>query len=303
MRRRAFLGAAATAAAAWRAVGANNRVRLARFGCCPHLDRVLRDAPGVELAAASEESEPFRAILDRSDIDAVVVAVPERLRAYVTILACEAGKDVYVMSPISQDIRQGRGMVEAARRCRRVVQAELPHRVVPHYRDAHRVVEAGRIGEIRFAAVWGPGGATANCIDLVHQITGRDTPRTIGATCQYDGFLLSIEHGTAPGAAFYGDTGTLFCDPCGYRVFRAPSQGGKPVAHFPGFTANPAQLLVADFLDAVRTRRRPAADIEAAHRANRVALLARMSNHSGCMLRWDGGKEEIVRDPEPLPPA
>ena len=56
----------------------------------------------------------FRAILDRKDIDAVVIATPDHWHAIQTIAACKAGKDVYVEKPLSMTIVEGRAMVEAA---------------------------------------------------------------------------------------------------------------------------------------------------------------------------------------------
>ena len=58
----------------------------------------------------------FRAVLDRKDIDAVVIATPDHWHAIQMIAACKAGKDVYVEKPLSMTIVEGRAMVEAARR-------------------------------------------------------------------------------------------------------------------------------------------------------------------------------------------
>ena len=64
----------------------------------------------------------FRAILDRKDIDAVVIATPDHWHAIQMIAACKAGKDVYVEKPLSATITEGRAMVDAARKYERIVQ-------------------------------------------------------------------------------------------------------------------------------------------------------------------------------------
>ena len=61
----------------------------------------------------------FRAILDRKDIDAVVIATPDHWHAIQMIAACKAGKDVYVEKPLSATIVEGRAMVDAARKYER----------------------------------------------------------------------------------------------------------------------------------------------------------------------------------------
>src|SRR5258708_9425772 len=64
----------------------------------------------------------FRQLLDRKDIDAVVVGSPDHWHALHTIMACQAGKDVYVEKPLSLVIEEGRAMVNAARKYNGVVQ-------------------------------------------------------------------------------------------------------------------------------------------------------------------------------------
>jgi predicted dehydrogenase len=70
----------------------------------------------------------FRRVLDNRDVDAVTIAAPDHWHALMTILACQAGKDVYVEKPISHNIVEGRRMIEAARRNNRVVQAGTQRR-------------------------------------------------------------------------------------------------------------------------------------------------------------------------------
>src|SRR6516162_10736374 len=145
--RRMLLGggaaAALSAAAYGRVVGANDRVRLGFIGfglsCKRHvLD--FRDQPDADLVAIAEVHRgrrdecaalmggstraysDFRALLDNRDVDAVVVSTPDHWHALMTMMACAAGKDVYVEKPLSLFVREGRWMVRAADRHRRVVQ-------------------------------------------------------------------------------------------------------------------------------------------------------------------------------------
>jgi predicted dehydrogenase len=96
----------------------------------------------------------FRRLLERSDIDAVVVATPDHWHALVTLMACEAGKDVYVEKPLSLSIGEGRVMVDVARRTNRVVQMGTQQRSAPHFADAVDYVRSGKLGKIRLVKTW-----------------------------------------------------------------------------------------------------------------------------------------------------
>jgi predicted dehydrogenase len=119
----------------------------------------LRDAVG-DLRRAGRPTEnaqtvgDFRRVLDRRDIDAVIVATPDHWHAYVLIAACAAGKDVYCEKPLSHNIVEGRAMVEAARRHRRVVQIGTQQRSGRHFQEAVRFIQAGRLGEVFLCRTW-----------------------------------------------------------------------------------------------------------------------------------------------------
>ncbi len=102
----------------------------------------------------SELYGDYRRVLERKGVDAVVVATPDHWHALITVDACDAGKDVYVEKPISHNIREGRLMVEAARRNRRVVQVGIQQRSGSHFQRAVQAVREGRIGEVHFAQCW-----------------------------------------------------------------------------------------------------------------------------------------------------
>ena len=177
--RRGFLkGMASTSlmsAAAYRNVlGANERVRVGFIGVGLIGKRHLLDflaQPDVEVAAISEVYEPrlaegvataggkaaayrdFRRMLERQDIDAVVVSTPDHWHALMTILACAAGKDVYVEKPLTHVVREGRWMVRAARHYRRVVQVGTQQRSGEHYQKCVGLIRDGHLGEVRNARI------------------------------------------------------------------------------------------------------------------------------------------------------
>jgi predicted dehydrogenase len=96
----------------------------------------------------------FRKILDDKEIDALFIAAPNHWHAPATILACAAGKHVYVEKPGSHNAREGELMVEAARKHKRVVQMGNQRRSFPGIIEAIEKLRSGAIGEVRFARTW-----------------------------------------------------------------------------------------------------------------------------------------------------
>lgn len=105
-------------------------------------------------AAAALVGEPvarftdFRRLLERKEVDAVVVATPDHWHALMTMLACAAGKDVYVEKPLTLFVQEGRWMTKVAQRYRRVVQVGTQQRSGPHYQRARDLIRQGRLGKI-----------------------------------------------------------------------------------------------------------------------------------------------------------
>ena len=150
-------------------IGANDRIRLAFIGVAnrggqlisaflKHDDMeiaALCDVQGstLEKVKARLDGKPdttkdFRRILERDDIDAVIIATPDHWHAIQTIDACDAGKDVYVEKPLSITIHEGRRMVEAARRNRRVVTVGLHRRSSKCYAQVGELVRSGGLGHV-----------------------------------------------------------------------------------------------------------------------------------------------------------
>jgi len=96
----------------------------------------------------------FRELLDRSDVDAVAIVVPDHWHALIAIAAMQAGKDVYCEKPLALTIYEGREMVKAARKCQRVFQTGAQFRSSPAVRRACELVRNGRLGEIRRVYSW-----------------------------------------------------------------------------------------------------------------------------------------------------
>ncbi len=176
------LGAAALAPAAKsyaRTVGANDRIGIGMIGlgrmARGHLENLLAE-PGAEVRALCDVYEPnlgwaaakapeaktcrdFREVLGREDIDAVVIATPDHWHALPTVMACDAGKDVYVEKPSSVAVTEGRKMVEAARRNQRIVQVGTQQRSAPHFKYAVQLVRNGMLGDVTFVRTWNYGNA------------------------------------------------------------------------------------------------------------------------------------------------
>lgn len=96
----------------------------------------------------------FREILEDKAVDGLVIAAPDHWHALATIHACQAGKHVYVEKPISHNLVEGRRMVEAARKNRRVVQVGTQRRSSSTLAEMVDYVRAGKIGKVSFCRTW-----------------------------------------------------------------------------------------------------------------------------------------------------
>ncbi|MGV3608581.1 MAG: Gfo/Idh/MocA family protein [Planctomycetaceae bacterium] len=95
----------------------------------------------------------YRKILDRKDVDAVVISTPDHWHAPITIAACQAGKDVYCEKPLTLSIAEGRLMVNAAREHKRMVQTGSQQRSGKEFRQACELVRNGAIGKVHTVLV------------------------------------------------------------------------------------------------------------------------------------------------------
>jgi len=440
MERRDFLNCCAAASAGWasstfeparasaRAAGASDRIRIGWIGCGGRGTFVARrfqestDAqivavcdvyrPNAEKAQAWLGSEPsvygdFRRVLDRQDVDAVLIATPDHWHAIPTVLACQAGKDVYVEKPLGHNVAEGRAMVEAARRHERIVQTGTQQRSAAHFHRIREIIQSGQLGAVKFVRIWNYSNLTPRGIacapdgpppagldwdfylgpapqvpfnpkrflhtfryfwdyaggvptdwgthrfDVLHLIMGESVPRTasasggrfvlrdggevpdvLQATFEYTNFVLSYEctllnafgaGGRTPGRAyylangpddrphgmaFYGTQGTLLADRLGFEIMPELNRGRKATAadrgsreHFridreEASSPDSTRLHVENFLECVRSRKRPVADVELGQQATNVAHLANIAYQTGRKLRWDGQRERFIDDAE-----
>src|SRR3989441_5865649 len=115
----------------------------------PNLDRALELTDGK-----AKGYKGFRAILDHKDIQAVIIATPDHWHAIPMIMACEAGKDVYVEKPLSHTLAEGRKMVQAAAKHNPVVEVRTQPRSGEHFSKAVEVGHSGKIGKVTLAETW-----------------------------------------------------------------------------------------------------------------------------------------------------
>ena len=407
MSRRAFLAGAAGAAAgglvsrtaraaqAARRVPPSEKVRVAVIGTggmgSRHIEALISN-PNCDLVALCDAAkgrympvldnveklcghrpdgyQDFRQVLDRQDIDAVFVVTPDHWHPLLTILACQAGKDVYVEKPVCPTVREGRAMVEAARRYGRVVQVGTQQRSMPVFQKAIGIVQSGRLGTITHAGAWvgvnewqtgdtpaeppkgfdwdmwlGPapyvpwspermswmgwhdyarGGQLTNwgvhLMDIVQWgirqdrplsvqalggsylgNAGQDNYNTIEAILEYPGCTVTWEQrhsntnaNKGYGITFSGTQGRLFVDrgsfvvePEGDGIQEWVGEPEKSWAYPPHHD---------NFFECIKTRQRPAADIEQAFRTTTAVLLAGISLKVGKKLHWDGETETFLND-------
>ena len=98
--------------------------------------------------------DDFRKLLENKDIDAVINATPDHWHAYITISACQAGKDVYTEKPLANSIEECNLMIKAQKRYNSVIQVGQWQRSDPHWKAAVDYLHAGNIGRIRSVRAW-----------------------------------------------------------------------------------------------------------------------------------------------------
>ena len=318
-------------------------------------------------------SDMRRALEDKS-VDAVVIATPDHWHAPATILACDAGKDVYVEKPASHNIREGRLMIDAAGRNGRIVQLGTQARSRPSTIEAIEFVRSGKLGVVKMAKAWNvqmrenigrkPDGPVPPGVDYdtwlgpapwipfnpnrfhyrwhwhwhfgtgdigndgVHQldiarwalgasyptrISGmggklyfdddQQTPDTMNITFDYGDKALQFEmriwnpYGMGDqenGVAVYGTEGMVeigrWNRRWGYKIF---DKAGKLVRHVQG-DDNDSHM--ANFLDSVKSRKTPHADIGTGHLSTLHAHLGNIVARTGRNQLFDAETETVVGD-------
>ena len=180
--RRGFLGTmtALTAASYNRVLGANDRVGIGFIGYGligrQHIMNFKKSFPDVDRVAMCDVYKPrleeglaylenpnakgygdFRKMYENKDIDGVVVATPDHWHAMLTIMACAAGKDVYVEKPLTVFIDEGKWMLQAMNKYNRVVVVGTQRNHNPNHQVAKKIIESGVLGKIQMVRL-GSGG-------------------------------------------------------------------------------------------------------------------------------------------------
>jgi predicted dehydrogenase len=180
--RRGFLGSmtALTAASYNRVLGANDRTGIGFIGFGligkQHIANFKKSFPDVDRVAMCDVYKPrleeglkylespnakgysdFRKMYENKDIDGVVVATPDHWHAMLTIMACAAGKDVYVEKPLTVFIDEGKWMLQARDKYKRVVVVGTQRNNNPGHLEAKKIVESGVLGQIQMVKLGGSG--------------------------------------------------------------------------------------------------------------------------------------------------
>ena len=98
-------------------------------------------------------TQDFRRLLDDKDINAMIISPGTHWAPLGTIMACQAGKDVYVEKPLSANVYEGRKMVEAARKYKKIVQVGAQNRSGKYHEKAIDFLKAGNIGKVHYIRV------------------------------------------------------------------------------------------------------------------------------------------------------
>ena len=178
--RRAFLRQSATAGVGFwiagrsalaQAPAGKDKLRIAVIGVAGQGEYNLNNVAGEAIVALCDVDEKravearkrfpqarfytdFRPVMDRKDIDAVVVATPDHTHATATLAALRAGKHVYCEKPLTRTVYEARLVAETAEKTRRVTQMGTQIHAHANYRRVVETVKAGAIGPVREVHVW-----------------------------------------------------------------------------------------------------------------------------------------------------
>lgn len=317
--------------------------------------------------------QDYRQLLDRADIDAVIVATGDFQRALPSIHACQAGKDVYAEKPLTLTVAEGRAIVNAARRHGRVFQVGTQQRSMTINRLACEFVRGGGLGtlkEVRAINYKGPrespvpapaaepvpsgldwnawlnqaeerpyagswmnwmqwrdfaGGEMTNWgahgVDQIQWALGADAAGPVHLAPLADapsGSVVAryptgvevkfmLETGPMGGAVFIGEHGKLEINrnkvtsnppEIAAEILAHVDVAAEEVAWSDQTALWQAQQHLQNWLDCVRSRERPVADVEIGHRSISVCHLVNIVRQLGRPLDWDPVAERFVADPE-----
>jgi predicted dehydrogenase len=149
--------------------GANEKLRIGLIGVggrCRHLVQALTRIPDIRLTAVCDiydvhldagrkladpkafATKQYQKLLERPDVDAVLIATPDHWHVPMTVAACAAGKDVYVEKPLTHSLAEGKQVIEAQNKHRRIVQVGTQQRSMPQFQKAREIVRSGGLGKV-----------------------------------------------------------------------------------------------------------------------------------------------------------
>lgn len=171
-RRQALRTVTATALSTSRVLGANERIRIGLIGSGSrgqYITGLAKEYGGAEIAVICDVNErrwneaknklsenaeivkDYRAVLDRKDLDAVIIGSPDHWHVAMLIAAMDAGKDVYIEKPLTHTIAEGKMAIEAVKKAGRIVQVGYQQRSYPHFQEARQMVQSGALGRVNLA--------------------------------------------------------------------------------------------------------------------------------------------------------
>lgn len=328
-----------------------------RENACKKVNDHYAEVYGKGNHKSCEAYDDFRHVLDRADIDAVLIATPAHWHATMAAMAAEAGKDLYCEKPTAVTVRESQAMLLAVRRYGRVYQAGTQQRSEygGNFRRACEFVRSGRIGKLKSIYAYRDGGGV---FWPRRFLPGKPVPEALdwdlylgpAPWFPYDGntgahrFDIGelnwgqhhydiVQWGagaddTGPVELFMEDGRSCYRYASGVVVYGKPYPG-EPVGNVGGacFVGTEGRIavdreaLVSDppdivreplrpdevhlyrstrhadnFLDCIRTRKKPICDADIAHRAASVLLLGGVVKQLNRPLKWDPKAEQFIKD-------
>lgn len=335
----------------------------------PRIDEAAQMVPGAE---KWHRYQDYRKMLEKEKLDAVFLPTTTHARALIAIHAMQAGLDVYAEKPIALTIAEGRALVKAVAKYKRVFQAGTQQRSIPINVFGSKLVREGALGKVHTVIgcnfigpekwtpqpgepmpegldwdqwcnqtelrpyhkdlhfgwarwwdydgggkSWGVSGWGTHAFDQVQCALGTDdtgpveiwpedadAEGLVKVTARYANGTLLKCHGERRkqtyedlGAIFIGEKGRIEIIR-GNCIADPPEllKGAPPMVKAPA----PGESVwhIANFFECMRSRAKPNADVETAHRATTVCILINLCRELGRKLKWDPKAERFVDDQE-----
>jgi predicted dehydrogenase len=342
--------------------GPNDRITIGFIGCGGRAKQLMDQ----EKKTNWNTYQHYQQMIEKENLDAVVIATPDHARVLPCIHACQAGLDIYAEKPLTLTINEGRVLVNAVRKYQRVFQVGSQQRTMRMNEFACDLVRTGKIGTIEkvqgicysgpkdYAGlpeqpipdgndwdVWQArtearpfnyglqfgwmgwrdysGGEMTNWgahgVDQIQWALGKSLtgpieiwPTSPGPngkiSMRYaDGIQVDYELTGSPmgGAVFTGaqakieiDRNRFATDPQGF-IQDPPDPAEAESWEGPGWIARPH---MQNWIDCIKTRQKPNADVEIGHRSITVCHLANIARQVGRKLHWDPDHENFPNDPQ-----